>query len=322
VRPSSRAARLEPHTPLAAANGGAEGVRRQLVGDLDLILLRALRRDPDRRYASAEDLAADLRRLLAGRPVSARPDTLEYRARKYLGRHRLGVAAATAIAALSISFAALTAVQLARVARERDRTREAERLARVEADRAHMAAATAAEVSRLVAGVVQGSDPGASHERTLTPREILDRVAERTESQPGGEPAVQARMLTLLGGIYHGLGALDRSRALFERALEIRRDLPAGSRRELARTLAGLALVAHDQQRYEEAERLLRQALAVRREVSRGRGEEVAEDLNRLALTLEARGRPEEAEPLRRDAMKLRRQAGDLPALGATHRAP
>lgn len=97
-RPSAVAAR-EPSS--AAARGtSSERLRRSLAGDLDTIILKALRKEPERRYTSVEQLSEDLRRHLSGRPVSARSDSLWYRAGKFLGRHGLGTAAAAAVAVL------------------------------------------------------------------------------------------------------------------------------------------------------------------------------------------------------------------------------
>src|SRR5262249_48792778 len=84
----------EPAPPSAA--------RRELRGDLDTIVLRALRKEPERRYSSAQALAEDLGRYLAGRPVLAQKDTVGYRLRKFLGRHRAGAAGAAAMAALVV----------------------------------------------------------------------------------------------------------------------------------------------------------------------------------------------------------------------------
>src|SRR6185295_1888272 len=78
----------EPRAPSEAVRG-----RSQLRGDLDTIVLKALRKEPERRYRTAHDLSEDLRRHLEGLPVSARPDTIGYRAGKFVLRHRTPVAA-------------------------------------------------------------------------------------------------------------------------------------------------------------------------------------------------------------------------------------
>jgi serine/threonine protein kinase/WD40 repeat protein len=81
----------------AVARGGPKGLRKSLAGELDHIVLMAMRKEPARRYASAEHLGDDLRRYLEGRPVRARPDTLAYRMNKFVRRHRTSVAIAALV---------------------------------------------------------------------------------------------------------------------------------------------------------------------------------------------------------------------------------
>jgi eukaryotic-like serine/threonine-protein kinase len=82
--------------------------RRQLAGDLETILLKALAKDPRLRYPTVDEFAADLRRHIDGQPIHARPATFFYRAGKFLRRHRIATPAAALAAALIISFAGLS----------------------------------------------------------------------------------------------------------------------------------------------------------------------------------------------------------------------
>lgn len=108
----------EPRKPSAAAD---KPHSRMLAGDLDNIIQKAMARDVDRRYGSVEQLSEDLRRFLAGEPVLARPATATYQLSKFVGRNRLAVGAAAALALALIAGLASTAWQ-ARLAREqRDR---------------------------------------------------------------------------------------------------------------------------------------------------------------------------------------------------------
>jgi len=98
-------------------DGNIERLRRRLAGDLDNILLKALRRDPERRYASVQEFSEDLRRHLDGLPVHARPDTLSYRTSKFIRRHKAGVAAAVLVLLTLLSATIVTTWQ-ARIARQ------------------------------------------------------------------------------------------------------------------------------------------------------------------------------------------------------------
>ncbi|HJP59596.1 MAG TPA: serine/threonine-protein kinase, partial [Gemmatimonadaceae bacterium] len=120
----------EPERPsvTAARLGLPPKQVRRMQGDLDAIVLRAMSKEPTRRYATVEQLGADIRRHLSGLPVLARPDSRSYVLKKFIARHRAGVAMASAAAAVLIAFATVMAVQrshiraqAARIARERDR---------------------------------------------------------------------------------------------------------------------------------------------------------------------------------------------------------
>jgi non-specific serine/threonine protein kinase/serine/threonine-protein kinase len=98
-------------------DGNVEKLRRRLAGDLDNILLKALRKEPERRYASVQEFSEDIRRHLEGLPVLARPDTVSYRTGKFIKRHKAGVAAAAIVALTLLSATVITSWQ-ARVARQ------------------------------------------------------------------------------------------------------------------------------------------------------------------------------------------------------------
>ena len=122
-RPSARLRTLGGQSAITAQNRGADlpTLTRQVRGDPDAIALKALEKDRARRYATPSELAADIERNLRHEPVLARPASAVYRARKYVRRHRLGVAVAGAAVLLLAAFAVVQAVALRRITRERDR---------------------------------------------------------------------------------------------------------------------------------------------------------------------------------------------------------
>jgi serine/threonine protein kinase len=107
---------LSPEIISRTRDGNVEKLRRRLAGDLDNILLKALRKEPERRYASVQEFSEDLRRHLEGLPVHARPDKLSYRTSKFITRHKAGVAAAMVVLLTLLSATVITSWQ-ARVAR-------------------------------------------------------------------------------------------------------------------------------------------------------------------------------------------------------------
>lgn len=120
--------RITPESVGRARGADLRTLRRRLEGDLDTIVLKALRKEPERRYAGAGELAADIERHLEGRPVLARPDSTGYRLAKFVRRHRAATALGVTLVLSVVGFAATMAVQAHRVARERDRADRAAEL--------------------------------------------------------------------------------------------------------------------------------------------------------------------------------------------------
>jgi serine/threonine-protein kinase len=267
--------------------------RRRLSGDLDMIVLKALRKEPDRRYASVAQLAEDVERHLEGRPVIAQPDTFRYRAGKFTRRHRGGVAAALAVVAL-------TAFYTARLASERDRARAE--------------AAKAAQVAKFLQTLFRVSDPDESRGRAVTARELLDRGAARIQEELAAQPEAQADLMAVIGDVYLQLGLYDEATAQLEAALATRARIGKGDDAKASDVLEALSVVKRVAADYEAAERLAGQAVALRRRQAAPPAA-LAGSLNAQAEALRVRGDYRAAESLLREALALRRRA-----LGLEHR--
>ncbi|HEX6185320.1 MAG TPA: serine/threonine-protein kinase, partial [Pyrinomonadaceae bacterium] len=261
-------------------------LRRELAGDLDNIVLTALRKEPDRRYRSAEQLSEDVRRYLEGRPVTARQDTLGYRAGKFVRRHKASVAAAVAVFVLLVGFAAAMSVQAARIARERDR---------------------ANAVTGFLVELFEVSDPGEARGNAITARELLDRGAVKIKDELRDQPEGQAALMDTMGSVYRKLGLYDSALPLAEEALRIRRQVHDERHADVAASLYNLATVHHAKGDYKAAEPLYREALAARRALFGAEHAETAASLNGLGLFLKDKGEYAEAEALLREALAARR---------------
>ncbi len=285
-----------------ARNTTPSRLARRLDGDLDNIALMALRKEPERRYSTVAALAQDLRRHLAGRPVSARPDTLTYRLGKFVRRNRAGVGFA---AAALIVVAALTAVYTARLANERDRA---------------LAARAAAEDARQEAEAVAGflgdlfrfNDPVEARGREVTARDLLDEGAARVERQFAERPHVRARLLTTIGDVYRSLGLNDEAEPLLEAAVAARRADPGLDPLELAHTLDRAAELRLAQSRFDEAEELAREALAIRERLLPPAAPENIESVMTIGSLHFLRGEPDAAVETFERARALLRD--DVPA--------
>jgi len=233
-------------TPPAPSTVALPEQQRALRGDLDTICRKALRKEPERRYASPEQLADDLERHLDGRPVTAQPNTIGYRTRTFLQRHRTGVLTATAVMLLIAALVSFYTVQLAQ-----------------ERDQARLEAATATQVSDFLQGLFTVSDPGESGGTDLSARALLDQGAERIEQELTDQPAVQARMMQVMGEVYQSLGAFDAAAPLLERSLALRRDRLGPDHLDIAASLNSLAVLRQETGAYAAADSLFRAALAI-----------------------------------------------------------
>jgi serine/threonine-protein kinase len=253
---------------IAAQRGTTpERLARRLVGDLDTIVLKALRKEPERRYATPTQLAEDVERHLAHRPVQARGESVGYVTRRFLRRHR-GPVAASSVALLLVI--ALVGFYTARLAIERDR-------ARVEALRAE-------EVASFLTQLFEVATPDESRGARITAREVLDRGAERIGTQLRGEPAVQAALMRVIGSAYGKLGLYEPATTMLERALATRDSLNGPPDAVLGDALHELGAVLLVQARYTEASSALQRALAVRRSARGPIHGDVVSTLRTLAI--------------------------------------
>jgi eukaryotic-like serine/threonine-protein kinase len=279
---------------------------RRLRGDLDTVVLKAVDKEPARRYASAEALADDVRRHREGRPVLARRDTVAYRVAKFVRRHKVGVAAATFAAVSLLLGVAGVAWQAAVASRERDHARQE--------------AARAEKVKEFLVDLFEAADPAESKGEAVTARELLDRGAARIEGDLAGHPALQAELFDVVAGISQELGRYDRARRLAELSLEQARRAHGPQHVQVARSMDTLATVLHRSGDYPGSEDLRRQALAMRRALLPADSAEVADSLEGLGLVLRVRAKLDEAEARQREALAIREkgQGPDHPATAGT----
>ncbi|MCP3959385.1 MAG: serine/threonine protein kinase [bacterium] len=250
----------------------SEEIRRQLTGDLDAIVLKALRSAPQRRYASVEQLVADIERHQAALPVLARTGSWRYRAGKFARRNRQSLAVLTAIAALLLGFAVAMAIQADRVAFERDQARQ-------ERDKK-------AQVLSLVLEVFEYSSPFVVPGEQLTVHEALERSVPVLEDAVRDQPEIRAELLHTSGTILEQLAAYEAARSQLEEALEIREKLHGESHSEVVETMTSLARTYKDLGEFDRAEALVRRALATSRGLFEEGHPDLAEPLNELVSIL------------------------------------
>jgi serine/threonine protein kinase len=205
-----------PESKLIAESRGTstKRLKRALDGDLDKIVLMAMRKEPERRYGSAEQMASDIQRFLEGKPVIARRDTVSYRTSKFVKRHWLPVSAAAAATFMIIAFSVTTYEQSVRIAAERDRAAQ-------QRERAERERARAEEVSGFLVNLFKLSDPEENRGNQVTARELLDSGAKRLEAGLQNQPETKAALLSTVGAVYDSLGQFKDALPILDEALHL-----------------------------------------------------------------------------------------------------
>lgn len=237
-----------------APSSVAPGVDR----DLSAITLKALARDPALRYQSVDALAADLRRYLAGEPVTAQPPSLAYQLRKLIGRHRTSFALVLVVLAALLAFAITTASLALRLDQQRNaavaaQTREAD------------ARAAAEEVVDFLRRMLAAADPRKRQGEALTVSQVVDEALQRSEGMFEQRPAVDALVRLTLGETLNALGRHAEAQVQLDRSLSILRELYGGSRKETGQALRSLGHVQLAQGHAAEAAALYSEAAEVYR---------------------------------------------------------
>jgi serine/threonine-protein kinase len=262
---------------IAARRGSTpQRLRRELTGDLDNIVLMAMRKEPERRYGSVEQFSADIDLHLRAMPVGARRDTWSYRAHKFVTRHTLGVTLSGLFVLLLAGFAANLYVQAERLRDERDRTRA--QFERAEAERSR-----AERVSGFLVDLFRRSDPWESGGENATALELLERGARRIETELANDPDTQANLLDAVGRVYLARGETDKAIPLLDRALRLRRELFGSEHVITASSMQSLGIARRYKGEYDQARALLEDALRIQTQKLGENHEAVAVTLDELA---------------------------------------
>jgi tetratricopeptide (TPR) repeat protein len=276
-------------------------VNRAYRGDIEVIVARALEKDVARRYASAAELASDIRRYLNDEPLIARPPSAAYQMRKFARRHRAIVMAVAAVFLVLFAGVAVSTWLLVRAVR-------AERAAAQEA-------ATANAISNFLrtdilaqANVFTQAKEGASPDPDLKVRTALERAAAGIGDRFAEQPAVEASIRHTIGEAYHGLFLLTEARSQFERAFELRRRTLGENHPDTLSSLSRLAAAYVAQGKYPEAEPLVARALEGRRRALGNAHSDTLESMHVLADLYRLQGKPAEAERILHQLLPLRRR--------------
>jgi serine/threonine-protein kinase len=286
--PSAMVDRTEQESPellndiVACRSTSAARLRKDLSGDLDNIVMMAMRKDPARRYNSAEQLSADLERHVTGQPVLATSDSWPYRTRKFIARHRAPVIASVLGVLLLTAFAVITFVQARRIAHERD-------IVAAERSRAE-------QVSSFLVELFELSDPSKSRGNQVTARELLDIGARRVSVGLTDQPETRATLLGTIGRVYSSLGLYGDSVALLKEALDSRVAIYGPKHEQVAEALVAFGDALCEQGKLKECEEQLSAALKMQQELMGPSAIELAPTLHSYAQLAQQRGSLDIAE--------------------------
>ena len=272
----------------------------KLRGDLDAIVLKAIRKEPDQRYENAGQLLDDINRHLLNLPVFARQDTVRYRFSKFYKRHR-GKVASGIIA--SIVLISLVAYYTYRIMEERNE-------AQIQAQKAE-------RISGFLADLFKASDPGEALGASITAEELLQRGSVSIEKELSNEPEVKASILEVLGTVYSNMGNYEKAQTHLEQSLHLKHTYLDPFDQEIAKNLNKIAAAQLYQGQRQEARKNLLEALNIHEEGGNPDYDNYASTLNNLGSIYLNLNNLDSAEVMLRNAVELRRRylGGDSPQL-------
>jgi len=285
-----RAIREEEPTALGSMN-------RTYRGDVETIAGKALEKDKTRRYSSAAELGADIRRHLRDEPITARPPSTTYQLQKFARRNK----------ALMTGVAAVFVVLVAGIVAS---TWEAVKARRAEAN-AKKQSAIAQAVNDFLQNDLLGQASAYNQSKPdpdIKVRVVLDRAAQNIQGKFDRQPEVEAAIRDTIGQTYIDLGLYPETRTQLERALDLQRRALGANNPQTLKTMSRLGRLAYVQGKYPEAESLVSQALAIQRRVLGSDHPDTLYSMNNLANVYYAQGKDAQAETLYNQTLQVRRR--------------
>ncbi|MGH8123738.1 MAG: protein kinase domain-containing protein [Rudaea sp.] len=296
---------LETTSPAAPSKLGMSSspiAAKRLRGDLDTIVLKALQREPARRYATVAALADDIRRYLDGRPIFARPDSAAYRARKFLARHSIAVGAGSVAVALLLLATGASLYEA--------------HLARQQSQQARAQARRAEATREFLVGVFDQVSPDGNKGAPISARALLETGERQISGGVDEQPAAKAELSALLGELYRDIGDRPHGHALIEHALALVDDtnIPVDTRARVLLSVA--ASESEDKETFDAGLKHARQSVALLESLPEADAETLAQGHAAIAYPLRRQGHYDEAVAVLRKAIPQ-----DTRALGKQDKA-
>ena len=288
---------------------GMGSLSRAFRGDIDTIVAKALSKEKQRRYATAEGLADDIRRYLSDEPIVARPPSATYQIRKFAKRNKavvIGVFAVLAALMLGLIGTSVGLVQATRAQREALAAKSVAETRQHEAERQTRIAEAVNEF--LNKDLLSAVDPRETDNPDITMREVLAAAALRIDTAFPGEPLVEAAVRVTLGRLYRNLGDMAAAETQLTRAVELRKQHLGESHNDTLKALNHLAILYDSQGRFDQSEPIYQAALEIRRRELGPDHPDTLSTANNLAVVYQDTGRMDEAEQLHKQVYEARRR--------------
>jgi len=279
----------EPTKPSSAVARGQESEIRSpklLRGDLDNIVLTAIRKEPARRYSSVGQFAEDIRRHLEGLPIRARKDTVGYRTTKFIGRNRIAVAAAILVAVAIVAALLVSLWEAKQARRQRDVAQQ------INSFLQNMLSSAAPEVKGVDVKVA----------------DLLSDASARARSELARRPDVMAEVLLTLGGTYISIGLPEKAEADLRMALEASRRTNGELHPTTAKELGWLGLALAFRDKHNEGAQVSRQAVALHRKLHPKGDQDLGVALYALGSNMLGNNEAPAAQPILKEAVALIRK--------------
>ncbi len=260
-----------------------------LQGDLDAIVIKALRKEPEARYGSAEKMLDDLDRREQNRPITAREDTFRYKSSRFIKRHKTGLGMTAGFLLLVLVFIGFYTWQITE-----------------ERSKAQQEAEKAQQISNFLVNIFEAGNPNVAEGDTLTARELLNSGLQKIDQLENR--SIKAKMLTILGQSYTGLGDYETASDLYGRAIKLSKQAETeDSRIVYANAVSGLGTLHSLQQNFEEALPYLKRAYSIQSQELGDSDPQTIHSLSNIGVALRNTGELDSAEFYVRKALNIHR---------------
>lgn len=265
-------------------------LRSILSGDLDTIVMKAIHKEPERRFSSVIELKEDLERFKKGLPIKTQGDRIGYKTAKFIQRNRYSVALTSVFLLLMLLFAVFYNITITE-----------------QKNQAQNEAVKSAQITSFLIEMFEANDPTQSQGRDITAWDLLEQGEERIEMLEG-QPEVQSQMYEVTGQIYRKMGYYEKSHELLEKSRSVLLRLFDETHPEVISVYDQLGLLYSDMGRFAEADSLLRKAMEMKQATAPQNELDIAESYYNLGFVLRRTGDYDAAEEMYRTSYDIRRR--------------